>query len=180
MTKPPQKGSQKGKARPRRKRGPQWTVHGVSHETRTAVSMAAKRAGMSVGDWVEAALRTAATREIKGERNGKLPVRLEDVVSALEKVSDRQREQGKVQTRILEQLAETTIELNQSQQERFESLARQDTDQAKALLAIAEKLDQKIEIANKGRDEALKALVERLNGSAAPRRGLFERLLGRG
>ncbi len=180
MTKPPQKGPQKGKARPHRKRGPQWTIHGVSHETRTAVSMAAKRAGMSMGDWVEAALRTAATREIKGDHGGKLPVRLEDVVTALEKVSDRQREQGKVQTRILEQLAETTIDLNHSQRERFESLARQDTDQAKALLAIAEKLDQKIEIANKGRDEALKALVERLNGSAAPRRGLFERLLGHG
>lgn len=180
MAKQPQK-AQKTKARPHRKRSPQWTIRGVSHETRTAVAMAAKRAGMSVGDWLEAALRTAATRELKGERgNGKLPVRLEDVVTALEKVSDRQREQGKLQARILEQLAETTASLNRTQEARFEALARKDADQAKALLAIAEKLDQKIEIANRGRDEALKALVERLNGHAAPRRGLFDRLLGRG
>ncbi len=171
---------QTGRRRPARKSALQWTVRGVSHETRAAASIAAKRAGMSLGDWLDATIRTAATREIKGENKGPPPVRFEDVVTALEKVSDRQKEQGKTQSRIIEQLAATAANLKQEQARRFNALTRQDEQQSKVLLAVAEKLDQKIDIANRGRDDALKALVGKLSEITTPRRTLFGRLFGAG
>lgn len=169
-----------GRGKPTRKNALQWTVRGISHETRTAASIAAKRAGMSLGDWLETTIRTAATHEIKGENKGPPPVRLDDVVTALEKVADRQKEQGSVQSRIIEQLAATAANLKEEQNERFDALTRQDEQQAKVLLAVAEKLDQKIDVANRGRDEALKTLVEKLSEVTAPRRTLFGRLFGAG
>ncbi len=159
-------------------KAPQWTVRGVSHETRTAVQMAAKKAGMSLGDWLDTSLRTVATQQLKGAGKSLPPIRLDDVVTALSKVSERQREQGKVQSRIIEQLAETTKGLTDAQNTRFDRLASQDADQAKVLLAVAEKLDRKIETSNRSRDQALKALIEKLSTTPA-KRSLFDRLLGR-
>ncbi len=140
--------------------------------------MAAKKAGMSVGDWLDTSLRTVATQQLKGAGKSLPPIRFDDVVTALSKVSDRQREQGKVQSRIIEQLAETTKGLTDAQNTRFDRLASQDADQAKVLLAVAEKLDRKIETSNRSRDQALKALIEKLSATPA-KRSLFDRLLGR-
>ncbi len=172
--------SQTGKSKPAHKSGLKWTVRGISHETRTAASIAARRAGMSLGAWLEATIRTAATSEIKGESKGPPPVRFEDVVTALKKVADRQTDQGKVQSQIVEQLATTATDLKEEQNARFDALARQDEQQAKVLLAVADKLDRKIDGANRGRDEALKALVDKLSEVTARRPTLLGRLLGAG
>lgn len=57
-----------------------WTVRGVSHETRTAAKMAARRSGQTLGEWLEQNIRAAATDEVK--RN--LPMhRLEDQLAEI-------------------------------------------------------------------------------------------------
>ncbi|MEQ1867384.1 MAG: hypothetical protein ABL996_22330 [Micropepsaceae bacterium] len=56
-----------------------WTVRGVAHETRTAVAVAAKRAGQSVGEWTTRAVMDAITTQT-GNRN--VPAhRVEDVLA---------------------------------------------------------------------------------------------------
>ena len=41
-----------------------WTVRGVSPETRAAAKRAAQRAGKTLGEWVDDALRRAATERL--------------------------------------------------------------------------------------------------------------------
>lgn len=68
-----------------------WTVRGVSPETRAAVSIAARRSGKSVGEWVTRAVMESITAQ---EVTAKVPApRIEDILSkvverleALEKV----------------------------------------------------------------------------------------------
>ena len=56
-----------------------WTVRGVAHETRSAVAVAAKRAGQSVGEWTTRAVMDAITTQT-GNRN--VPAhRVEDVLA---------------------------------------------------------------------------------------------------
>lgn len=43
-----------------------WSIRGVSPEARNAASLAARRAGRSVGEWVEGVVMAAAHAEIKG------------------------------------------------------------------------------------------------------------------
>lgn len=43
-----------------------WAVRGVSPETQNAVRMAARRAGQTLGQWVDARLLAAATAELRG------------------------------------------------------------------------------------------------------------------
>lgn len=43
-----------------------WSVRGVSFEARNAASLAAKRAGKTVGEWVEGVVVTAANTELRG------------------------------------------------------------------------------------------------------------------
>ena len=47
---------------------PQWTLKGVSLETRQAVTKAAKRDNMKLGEWVDRALRDKATETLQGTR----------------------------------------------------------------------------------------------------------------
>ena len=43
-----------------------WSVRGVSHEVRNAASMAARRAGKSLGEWLEGVVMVAAHEALKG------------------------------------------------------------------------------------------------------------------
>jgi hypothetical protein len=43
-----------------------WTVRGISPETQNAARLAARRAGKTIGEWVDDTLRTAAMGELKG------------------------------------------------------------------------------------------------------------------
>lgn len=73
-----------------------WTVRGVSPETRSAVSVAARRAGMSVGEWTTRAVMEAIAAQTS-TRNVPSP-RVEDVlakvVERLEALEQRRRPQG--------------------------------------------------------------------------------------
>lgn len=70
-----------------------WQVKGVDHETREAVRQAARRAGLSIGEWVNRTLRNAATEELTGAKT--LPSRLEDsmqqVLDKLAAIEEAQR-----------------------------------------------------------------------------------------
>lgn len=63
--------------------GTPWSVKGVSPETREAVKKAARRANKTIGDWVDEALRLAATESLKTQLPAK---RLED---QLEEISGK-------------------------------------------------------------------------------------------
>ena len=57
-----------------------WTIRGVSPETRTAVKKAARRAGQTIGEWMDETLREVATNGL--QRN--LPAqRLEDQLAEI-------------------------------------------------------------------------------------------------
>ena len=53
------------KKKPGTHAAPTWTLRGIEPETRNAVALAARRAGLGVGEWCNRALRDAATEELK-------------------------------------------------------------------------------------------------------------------
>jgi hypothetical protein len=61
---------------------PAWQVKGVTFETRTAVKKAARMSGMTMGEWVNDRLHTAAVSTITGKAN--LPAhRIEDQLETI-------------------------------------------------------------------------------------------------
>lgn len=73
-----------------------WTVRGVAHETRSAVAVAARRAGQSVGEWTTRAVMDAIAAQTN-TRNVPAP-RVEDILSKvverLEALEKTQRPRG--------------------------------------------------------------------------------------
>lgn len=60
-----------------------WTIKGVENETRQKVTKAAKRAGMTIGAYVDRVLLESATADLKGSQ---LPARPEDVQDQLKDI----------------------------------------------------------------------------------------------
>lgn len=61
---------------------PSWQVKGVTFETREAVKAAARKSGMTMGEWVNDRLHTAAVSTISGKAN--LPAhRIEDQLETI-------------------------------------------------------------------------------------------------
>lgn len=61
---------------------PSWQVKGVTFETREAVKAAARKSGVTMGEWVNKTLHDAATSTLSGQAN--LPAhRIEDQLDAL-------------------------------------------------------------------------------------------------
>lgn len=59
-----------------------WAVRGVSPEARSAAQIAAKKAGISLGQWLDRAVRDAAAAEIKASSQQVGPT-LEQMVAQL-------------------------------------------------------------------------------------------------
>ena len=60
-----------------------WQVKGVSSETREAVNRAARKAGKTIGQWVDETLHREAVSELTGKDN--LPMeRLEDQLGRIQ------------------------------------------------------------------------------------------------
>jgi len=69
---------------------PSWQVKGVTFETREAVKSAARKSGMTMGEWVNRTLHDAATSTLSGQAN--LPAhRIEDQLDALTAKIDAMR-----------------------------------------------------------------------------------------
>ena len=51
-------------------RGPPWAIRGVSPEARSAAAVAAKKAGLTLGMWVDRVVRDAAVEAIKAGPEG--------------------------------------------------------------------------------------------------------------
>ena len=68
-----------------------WQVKGVTFETREAVKQAARRSGMTIGEWVNSTLHKQAIETITGQNT--LPAkRLEDQLASIsEKLDDINR-----------------------------------------------------------------------------------------
>ena len=61
---------------------PSWQVKGVTFETREAVKIAARKSGMTMGEWVNETLHKSATETITGQST--LPAhRVEDQLAAI-------------------------------------------------------------------------------------------------
>jgi len=63
-----------------------WSVRGVSHETRTAAKKAARRANLTIGEWMERTLWEAIQRDLKSEPSQLPSVGIEET---LLKIVDR-------------------------------------------------------------------------------------------
>lgn len=68
-----------------------WTVRGVEPETKTAAHMAARRAGLPVGKWLNRVIRDAATEDMKAAPPP--AAQLEDTLAALVQQMQADREQ---------------------------------------------------------------------------------------
>lgn len=70
---------------------PSWQVKGVTFETREAVKIAARKSGMTIGEWVNETLHKSATETITGQST--LPAqRVEDQLASIsEKLDAMQR-----------------------------------------------------------------------------------------
>jgi KaiC/GvpD/RAD55 family RecA-like ATPase len=71
----------------RRDTRPQWTIKGVSPETRAAVTKAARRDGMKVGAWIDEKLRAAATETLQNSRD--VAVRDDELRDQVARLADR-------------------------------------------------------------------------------------------
>ena len=66
---------------------PSWQVKGITFETREAVKVAARKSGMTIGNWVNETLHKAATETITGQST--LPAqRVEDQLAEIRKKLD--------------------------------------------------------------------------------------------
>jgi len=64
-----------------------WSVKGVSPETREAVKKAARRAGQTIGEWMDENLRIAATDSLQNQPPMKrLEDQLEEISGKLDKM----------------------------------------------------------------------------------------------
>ena len=61
---------------------PSWQVKGVTFETREAVKTAARKSGMTMGEWVNETLHVAAVAAISGQSN-LFAHRIEDQLDAI-------------------------------------------------------------------------------------------------
>jgi flagellar motility protein MotE (MotC chaperone) len=80
-----------------------WAIRGIEPETRTAATMAARRAGQTVGEWCNKALRDAATASLKAPSTPAFPI--EDTLAELVRQmqadrEERQRERDELTARV--------------------------------------------------------------------------------
>ena len=69
---------------------PSWQVKGVTFETREAVKVAARKSGMTIGDWVNDTLHKAALGDITGQSTlpaHRLEEQLEVISSKLDDIN---------------------------------------------------------------------------------------------
>lgn len=67
-----------------------WAIRGIEPETRTAATIAARRAGQTVGEWCNRALRDAATDRLKDQVPGpRLEETLAKIMARLEAMEQR-------------------------------------------------------------------------------------------
>jgi len=72
----------KNKAKQSSTKIPSWQVKGVTFETREAVKIAARKSGMTMGEWVNDTLHKSAQETITGQST--LPAhRVEDQLTAI-------------------------------------------------------------------------------------------------
>lgn len=90
--------TKKNKATPSKTKNPTqdtWTVRGVTPETRAAAKKAARRAGMSLGAWVDETLRREATDGLKGNLPAQLVEdQLAQITAKLDALAIDKRERG--------------------------------------------------------------------------------------
>ncbi len=71
----------------------QWTLRGVSPETREAVALAAREDGMTIGAWVDEVLQEVLSADpfetAHAETNQEIMERLEDIRARLETLEER-------------------------------------------------------------------------------------------
>lgn len=80
---PAQKPKSPRKGRGDTSPGDTWTVRGVAPETREAAKVAARRAGMTAGAWIDQALRKAAVETIQGGSHPPPAPRVEELLERL-------------------------------------------------------------------------------------------------
>ena len=72
----------KNKAKQSSTKIPSWQIKGVTYETREAVKIAARKSGMTMGEWVNETLHKSATETITGQST--LPAhRMEEQLEAI-------------------------------------------------------------------------------------------------
>lgn len=77
--------------KPDTKRAPPWAIRNVTLEARNAATSAAKREGLTLGEWLDRAIR----QQIKQERHQSLARPLEETLAELVKQMQADREERK-------------------------------------------------------------------------------------
>ena len=128
-----------------------WNIAGVGRQTRDAAEEAARRAGMPLDDWLEAAIADQAAEQ--GARPDESAVEddwLDAVAGRLERISQRNSQAGEPRPPGAQDSSDSAIE-------RFEKrLARAEARAARAFESVA----QILESANAARDGERQALIE--------------------
>lgn len=72
-----------------------WNIKGIEPETRQKVTMAAKKAGLTIGAYVNRKLLDAATQDLKRKKDTKPPVKYDEL-------QQQMAEMNKVITQLIE------------------------------------------------------------------------------
>lgn len=154
--------------------GSRWTIADVAPEARQAACMAARKAGLSVGEWLSQTILSAAASELK---SGRMPPHIQPghpggyappaptpqaVLEAIQKLSGRIAAAEQRTAESLKPLAEKVVSLSARLEELQAQKSVGTAPVERAVTRLAERLD-KIEELGGGREKA-------------KRRGFFSRL----
>jgi localization factor PodJL len=135
-----------------------WNIAGVGRQTRDAAEEAARRAGVPLDDWLEAAIADhAAGQGAQPDESAAEDDWLDAVAGRLERISQRNSQAGEPRQPGAQDPPDSVIE-------RFEKrLARAEARAARAFESVA----QILESANAARDGERQALIEAVRGLEA-------------
>lgn len=181
-----------------------WLIQGVRPEVREAAKIAARRAGMSVGDWLNRTIMATVREELggagKASGNAQLPaLPMADLVKAIEMLATEVKEQNRRTTEQIEvrsrelaerafvPVAESVANLERNLDDKLGRLNGLD-DVAEVIGKVKESGDKadKASLALAPLERTVLKMAERLEeldgGGRRPqqRPGFFARLFGRG
>ena len=135
-----------------------WNIAGVGRQTRDAAEEAARRAGVPLDDWLEAAIADqAAGQGARPDESAAEDDWLDAVAGRLERISQRNSQAGEPRPPGAQDSSDSAIE-------QFEKrLARAEARAARAFESVA----QILESANAARDGERQALIEAVRGLEA-------------
>lgn len=158
-----------------------WSAEDIEPEAREAAKLAARKAGVSIGNWLSQTILKAATEELKHSRNGTAQPRGFDPPRGNDRAAGRGNVPAPTHAMVIESIQRLAGRIEEAEQHTAETL-RPLAEKVSALSQRIEEVGSRSEVSTAPMERALTRLTERLerleaekSGKDSGRRGLFSR-----